>query len=87
MPKKTKEELLIEKYTKQVEKLIRENSKEDVIFDFDKTCEYLGLSKSTLYKHTMKGEIPHYKPTGKKIYFSKNEIDNWVKTNVPGDGE
>jgi excisionase family DNA binding protein len=83
MPKKNKDDILLEKFIENVKMLINEVLKQDVMFDMDKACKYLGLSKSTLYKLTMNGEIPHYKPTGKKIYFSKIEIDNWVKTNVP----
>ncbi len=83
MPKKNKDDILLEKFIENVKMLINEVLKQDVMFDMDKACKYLGLSKSTLYKLTMNGEIPHYKPTGKKIYFSKNELDNWVKTNVP----
>lgn len=52
----------------------------DEILHFNEVCEYLGLSKSYLYKLTMEGKIPHYKPMGKKLFFSKKEIDNWVKT-------
>ena len=83
MPKKNKDDILLEKFIENVKMLINEVLKQDVMFDMDKACKYLGLSKSTLYKLTMNGDIPHYKPTGKKIYFSKNELDNWVKTNVP----
>ena len=31
----------------------------------DETARYMGISKSYLYKLTMRQEIPHYKPTGK----------------------
>jgi excisionase family DNA binding protein len=53
--------------------------KQDETLNLSQVSEYLNLSKSTLYKLTMKGAIPHYKPCGKKIYFSKKEIDKWVK--------
>jgi hypothetical protein len=29
------------------------------------TAQYMGISRSYLYKLTMKCEIPHYKPLGK----------------------
>jgi len=40
--------------------------------------EYLNLSKSYLYKLTSKREIAYYKPNGKKIYFTKADLDGWL---------
>ena len=45
---------------------------------FDAAAEYLGISKSYLYKLTSGGKIPHFKPYGKKIYFDKVSLDKWV---------
>ena len=36
-------------------------------------------SKSQLYKLTRTFAIPHYKPNGKTIYFSKEELVEWIK--------
>ncbi len=47
-------------------------------------CRYLDLSKSTIYKLTSQGAIPHRKP-GKRLYFIKTELDAWVeKSKVNG---
>ena len=51
------------------------------VLNFDEVAEYTGLSKSHLYKLTSTGGIPCYKPTGKRIYFDKEEIDNWLLRN------
>jgi excisionase family DNA binding protein len=48
------------------------------ILTLDETADYLSLSKSALYKMTSKREIPFYNPGGKKIYFKKIEVDDWV---------
>lgn len=53
----------------------------DKPFTLIQAAEYLGLSTSYLYKLTSKNLIPHHKPTGKVIFFSKNEIDEWVFNN------
>jgi len=37
-----------------------------------------GLSLSHLYKLTSTNGIPHYKPTGKAIYFNREELENWL---------
>jgi len=50
-------------------------------YTFDEAAAYLGISKSYLYKLTSGGKIPHYKPFGKKIYFDKVMLDDWVYQN------
>lgn len=46
--------------------------------NFHEACEYLGFAPSTLYKLTYQNIIPHYKPTGKRLYFFKKELDEWI---------
>lgn len=46
----------------------------------DEAAEFLHLSKSHLYRLTSKGEIPHYKPTGKRIYFFRNDLIEFLKS-------
>lgn len=48
---------------------------------FDEAVKYLDISKSYLYKLTCKNAIPFFKPNGKKIYFSKTELDKWIMRN------
>lgn len=58
--------------------------------NFKEAREYLDLSNSQLYKLTRNGDIPYYKPTGKLIYFNKQELDEWVYQNhseVNAEGE
>lgn len=40
-----------------------------------------GLSRSYLYKLTCKHLIPYYKPTGKGLYFEREEVENWLLQN------
>ena len=47
----------------------------------EKTARYMGISKSYLYKLTMRGEIPHYKPMGKMCYFNRAEVERWLQSN------
>lgn len=51
------------------------------VLNFDEVAAYTGLSKSYLYKLTFSGGIPCYKPQGKQLYFSKDEIDKWLLQN------
>ena len=41
----------------------------------------MGISKSYLYKLTMKQQIPHYKPMGKMCYFNRLELEKWLQSN------
>ena len=52
--------------------------KDDKPMTFKDACAYLGYAPSYLYKLTYKNVVPHYKPTGKIIFFSKNELDEWI---------
>ena len=47
----------------------------------DEAAKYMGISKSYLYKLTMKREIPHYKPMGKVVYFNRAELEEWLQNN------
>lgn len=39
---------------------------------------YLGVSISTLYKYTHTRIIPFFKPTGRKNYFLKKDLDSFL---------
>jgi excisionase family DNA binding protein len=67
-----------------IEKMIQETLNKDEILSFKQLCEHLELSKSYLYKLTMDGKIPSFKPFGKKLYFSKNEVDLFIKNTKGG---
>ena len=48
----------------------------------DEAAKYMGISKSYLYKLTMRREIPHFKsPTGKMCYFNRAELEKWLQSN------
>ena len=47
----------------------------------DEAARYMGISKSYLYKLTMRQQIPHYKPMGKMCYFNRAELENWLQNN------
>lgn len=42
---------------------------------------FTGLSKSHLYKLTSAQKIPHYKPSGKMLYFDREELEKWLLQN------
>lgn len=47
----------------------------------DEAARYMGVSKSYLYKLTMRQQIPHFKPMGKMCYFNRQELEQWLQSN------
>jgi excisionase family DNA binding protein len=66
----------------RIEKLLeKQQAMQKQVLNFNDACIYLELSQSHLYKLTSTGSIPHYKPNGKKLYFNRQELDNWLLRN------
>ena len=57
------------------------NEQKSKPLSLDEAAVYLGISKSFLYRLTSTGAIPYYKPAGKKIYFSKSDLDGYILRN------
>jgi excisionase family DNA binding protein len=63
----------------QLKKLITDLSlQRKEILNFKEACQFLDLSESHLYKMTSTNSIPHFKPNGKKVYFSREALEGWV---------
>lgn len=72
-----KQDSILEKLT-NLETLIQQTDKP---FSMNEACHHLNISKSFLYKLTHRREIPFFKPNGKKIYFLKTDLNNWLLRN------
>ncbi|MBI5731718.1 MAG: helix-turn-helix domain-containing protein [Stygiobacter sp.] len=75
---KKSSEKVLEKLS-SLENLLKK--KDDKPFNFKEACAYLGFAPSYLYKLTYRKIIPHYKPSGKMLFFSKAELDEWIFKN------
>lgn len=51
------------------------------ILTFEEACTYTGFAESYMYKLTSARKIPHSKPNGKKIFFDKEKLDEWLLGN------
>ncbi len=49
-----------------------------VTIEKSETVTYTGLAKSTLYKLTADNVVPVYKPHGKKLFFKREELENYL---------
>ncbi len=72
------ENIILEKLT-NIENLLKGQTKKPLTFD--EAARYLDVSKSHLYKLTSANKIPHYKPQGKRVYFTTAELDTWLLRN------
>lgn len=60
----------------KIENLILSTQKN--VLTIDEVCVLTGLSKSHLYKLTMRQQIPHYKQA-KHLYFEREEVEQWLR--------
>lgn len=51
------------------------------ILNLEEASKFLGISKSDLYKRTGSNSIPFHKPSGKLIYFLREDLEAWMLTN------
>ncbi len=75
-------ELILERLDR-MEKAINNLNPSDTINVEEKTMDiielanYIKVAKTSIYGLTNQKKIPHYK-LGKKLYFKKSEIDEWI---------
>lgn len=73
--------MILEKL-ERIENLLLGNSEKPIIHSdkpltITEAAEFLGVSKSTMYKFSCSHLIPHFKP-GKKVYFLKKDLIDYV---------
>jgi len=69
----------IQEQLKEIKELLqKQNLQQNEFLTLKEASDYLQLSKSCLYKMTSKKELPFYAPGGKKIYFKRVELNNWI---------
>jgi len=72
---------IIEKLDNIERMLTEQNILQKEVLNFNEACQYLGLSQSHLYKLTSGKSIPHFCPQGKRLYFKRLELDDWLLRN------
>ena len=73
--------LILEKLAQLEGKIEEQNLLQKEVLTFNDVCKYLDISSSHLYKLTSQKQIPHFCPQGKKLYFNRTEIDQWLMRN------
>lgn len=52
---------------------------QDHLLDLSEACEFIRLSKQTIYNKLARREIPHQRKNG-RLYFSSIELTEWIKS-------
>ncbi|MDO9580749.1 MAG: helix-turn-helix domain-containing protein [Bacteroidales bacterium] len=73
--------VIIEKLDNIEKMLSEQNLLKKEVLNFSEACQYLDISESHLYKLTSRKQIPHFCTQGKKLYFNRLELDQWLQTN------
>ena len=68
----------IQKLNDNIEQLLQQDERP---LSSSEAVEYLNVSKSHLYKLTSNNRISFWKPGGKKIYFKKSDLNNYLFRN------
>ena len=63
-----------------LEKALNKEAQEEML-NIKDAAIFLGLSVPTLYSKVSRKEIPYHKP-GKRLYFQKSELLDWIKNTV-----
>jgi len=72
---------IFEKLGQIEQKLDEQSLLQKAVLNFSEATRYLAISPSHLYKLTSTRQIPHFCPQGKKLYFNRHELDEWLQRN------
>ena len=72
--------LLLKKIDNIERMLSEQNVLQKDVLNLTEACTLLDLSASNVYKLTSTKSIPHYCPNGKKLYFDRTELTEWLKS-------
>lgn len=75
------ESMILEKLSIIEQKLEEQNLLKKEVLNFNEAITYLDISASHMYKLTSQKLIPHFCPQGKKLYFNRIELDEWLQRN------
>ena len=78
---KKMENLIVQKLDNIEKMLQKQNLQNKQVLNLEDACKYLDISRSHLYKLTSTKKIPHYCPQGKRLYFKKSELEDWLLRN------
>ncbi len=73
--------LILEKLQNIERMMIEQAIHQKDVLNVKEACILLDITPSYLYKLTSNKQIPHHCPMGKKLYFERTALLEWVKKN------
>lgn len=74
-------EMMLESLTARLTALNEQGNASEELLNAKQAANYLSLALPTLYGLVQRREIPHSRPGGKKLYFRKDELTDWMQKN------
>ena len=75
------EKIIIQKID-NIERMLTDMSiQQKDVLNLKEACQFLDISPSHLYKLTSTKQIPHFCPQGKKLYFERAALKEWLTRN------
>lgn len=74
-------EIILQKLELLIELITNQSLLQKEVLSFNEAHQYLGVSKSHLYKLTSSKSISFFCPQGKRLYFKRTELDAWLLRN------
>lgn len=75
------EKIIIQKLDNIERMLTDQTIQQKDVLNLTEACQFLDISPSHLYKLTSTKQIPHFCPQGKKLYFERIALKEWLKRN------
>ena len=60
----------------------KQNQIESVFMSLAEACAYLNLKPATLYSYNYYRTIPFHRRRGRKVYYKKVDLDNFILNNT-----
>lgn len=75
-------ECLLDEFDSMLKKLDSMQTDRPGYLDYDAAAKYLSMPLGSLQQIVSKGDIRVYKPTGKKVYFKKADLDEFMESGL-----
>lgn len=64
-----------------ISQAIAQNRRVKQIMTIEDVSQFTGFSKSYIYRLCSQRVMPHYKPAGKKLFFKRRELEQFLLSN------
>jgi len=69
----------MEELSRKVDNVRTVGKPTDELLNIEQASKMLNLTVQTIYALIRDKKIPYMKPTGRRVYFSKNDLETWIR--------